>query len=126
MGEHLGGGTILRRIAVLAGFALSGAVASLYAIVPSTDPELLLAKTAVLEQLPIRFEEALLPAPTTYLREDRLQRGDTLAGLLARLGVGNADARQLLRQREWRLLRAGTSVTAEVRAEGPNAGELSG
>jgi murein DD-endopeptidase MepM/ murein hydrolase activator NlpD len=124
MGEHPGGRRILRRAAWLAGFALSSAVASLYAIVPSTDVELLLAKTAVLEPLPIRVEEALLPAPTTYLREDRLQRGDTLAGLLGRLGVGNADARQLLRQREWRLLHAGTSVTAEVRAEGPNAGEL--
>ena len=122
MGEYLGGGTILRRIAVLAGFALSGAVASLYAIVPSTDVELLLAKTAVLEPLPIRLEEALLPAPTTYLREDRLQRGDTLAGLLGRLGVGTADTRLLLRQRGWRLLRPGTTVTSEVRADGTNAG----
>ena len=126
MGEHLGGRAILRRAVLLAGFALSGAVASLYAIVPSTDPELLLAKTAVLEELPIRFGEALLPAPTTYLREDRLQRGDTLAGLLRRLGVGDADLRQLLRQRELRLLRVGSSVTAEVRADGTNAGAHAG
>lgn len=124
MRQYLGGGAILRRAALLAGFGLSGAVASLYAIVPSTDAELLLAKTAVLEVLPIRIDEALLPAPTTYLREDRLQRGETLADLLRRLAVGDADVRQLLRQRELRLLRVGTGVTAEVRADGTNAGEL--
>ena len=65
MGEHPGGRRILRRAAWLAGFALFSAVASLYAIVPSSGVELLLAKTAVLEPLPIRVEEALLPAPTT-------------------------------------------------------------
>lgn len=114
----MGGGITLRRAALLAAFVLSSAVVALAAIVPSTDAELLLAKAAVLEPVTIRVEEALLPAPTTYLREDRLQRGDTLAGLLGRLAIGNADAQKLQRRREMRLLRTGASVTAEVRAEG--------
>jgi murein DD-endopeptidase MepM/ murein hydrolase activator NlpD len=56
------------------------------------------------------------------VREDRLQRGDTLSTLLARLAVGEADTQKLLRQREFRQLRPGTTVTAEVRAEGSTAG----
>ena len=114
----------LRRIALLAAFALSSAVAAGAAIVPSTDAELLLAKAAVLEPVAIRLDEALLPAPTTFVREDRLQRGDTFNGLLARLAIGEADTRQLLRQRSLQLLRAGAIVTAEVRAGGDRDGEL--
>ena len=114
----------LRRAALLAAFALSGAVAAVATIVPSTDAELLLAKAAVLEPVEIRIDEALLPAPTTYLREDRLQRGDTLASLLGRLAIGAADAQKLLRLGVLRQLRAGAIVTAEVRADGTNAGEL--
>ena len=45
----------LLRAAALAAFALSGAVAGVTAIVPSTDAELLLAKAAVLEPVTIRI-----------------------------------------------------------------------
>jgi len=90
----------LRRSAALAAFAISGAVAAVATIVPSTDAELLLAKAAVLEPVAIRLDGALLPAPTAYLREDRLQRGDTLAGLLGRLTIGDTDALKLARLRE--------------------------
>ncbi len=114
----------LWRFALLAATALSSAVAALATIVPSTGAELLLAKAAVLEPVAIRLEEALLPAPTTYVREDRLQRGDTFNGLLARLAIGEADTGQLLRQRSLQLLRPGTVVTAEVRAGGDRDGEL--
>jgi len=114
----------LRRAVALAAFALSGAVAAVAVIMPSTDAELLLAKAALLEPVAIRLEEALLPAPATYVREDRLQRGDSLAGLLARLGIGEADLQKLLRQREMRLLRPGTIVSAEVRAGKEDEGEL--
>jgi murein DD-endopeptidase MepM/ murein hydrolase activator NlpD len=112
-----GGGVPLRRAALLAAFALSGAVAAVATIVPSTDAELLLAKAAVLEPVAIRLEEALLPAPATYVREDRLQRGDTFQGLLARLAIGEADVQKLLRQRAMQLLRPGAIVTAEVRTD---------
>ncbi len=113
-----------RRAAGLVAFALSGAVAAIAAIAPSGDAELLLAKTAVLEPVSIRIEEALLPAPAAYVREERFQRGDTLAALLARLAVGEADARIILRLRETRLLRPGSIVAAEVRAGRETEGEL--
>src|SRR5258707_7105549 len=109
-------GLPVRRAALLAAFALSGALAAVAAIMPSTDAELLIAKAAVREQVVIRLDEALLPAPNTYLREDRLQRGDTYQGLFARLAIGEADVQQLLRQRSLQLLRPGTIVTAEVRS----------
>lgn len=114
----------LRRAAGFAAFALSGAVAAVATIAPSSDAELLLAKTAVLEPLTIRIGAALLPAPATYVREERFQRGDTLPGLLARLAIGEADAQGLLRLRETRLLRPGAIVTAEVRAGREHEGEL--
>jgi murein DD-endopeptidase MepM/ murein hydrolase activator NlpD len=117
-------GFALRRAALLAVFALSSAVAAVATIVPSTDAELLLAKAAVLEPVEIRLDNALLPAPSTYLREDRVQRGDTNHGLLARLGIREADVRLLLRQRILQQLRPGTIVTAEVRAGGDHEGEL--
>jgi murein DD-endopeptidase MepM/ murein hydrolase activator NlpD len=113
-----------KRAAFLAVFAASGTVAAVASIVPSTDAEWLVSKAAVLEPVEIRFEEALLPAPATLVREERFQRGDTLAGLLARLEIGTADAQRLLRQREFRLLRPGMAVAAEVRASGDRAGEL--
>ena len=114
----------LRRAAGFAAFALSGAVAAVATIAPSSDAELLLAKTDVLEPLAIRIDEALLPAPATYVREERFQRGDTLPGLLARLAIGEAEAQRLLRLRETRLLRPGAVVTAEVRAGSEHEGEL--
>jgi murein DD-endopeptidase MepM/ murein hydrolase activator NlpD len=110
-------GAALRRLALLAAFALSSALAAVAAIVPSTDAELLLAKAAVLEPVEIRLEEALLPAPATYVREDRLQRGDTFRSLFARLAISEADVQMLLKQRALRLLRPGTIVSAEVRAD---------
>lgn len=113
-----------RRAAGMVAFALSGAVAAIAAIAPSGDAELLLAKTALLEPIAIHAGQSLLPAPAAYIREERFQRGDTLAALLARLAIGEADIQRLLRLRETRSLRPGTIVTAEVRAGRENEGEL--
>jgi murein DD-endopeptidase MepM/ murein hydrolase activator NlpD len=106
----------------MAAFALSGAVAAVASIVPATDVGHLMAKAAVLEPVEIRMDEALLAPPASYVREDRLQRGDTLSALLARLAISEADTQKLLRQREFRQLRPGTTVTAEVRAGSSTAG----
>lgn len=114
----------LERAAALAAFAVSCAVAAFAALLPATDAGLLVAKTARLEPLEIRVQETLLPAPTTYIRAERFERGDTLGSLLARLSIGRTDAQLLLRRREARLLRPGTIVTAEIRAGGENEGEL--
>jgi len=107
-----------KRAAGLATFAVSSAVAAVASIVPATDAELLVAKAAVLEPVTIRFDEALLPPPASYVREERFQRGDTLAGLIARLAIAAPDAQRLLGQRELRALRPGATVTAEVRDDG--------
>src|SRR5262245_5425327 len=107
-----------KRAAGLATFAVTGAVAAVASIVPATDAELLIAKAAVLEPVAIRVEEALLPPVSSFVREDRLQRGDTLAALLARLAVGASDTRTLLRLAAMRQIRPGSAVSAEVRADG--------
>ncbi len=117
-------GRARRRAALLAAFALSSALAAVAAIVPSGDASLLPTAAARVESVAIRLDEALLPAPARYVREDRLQRGDTYPGLLARLAIGEADAHKLLRLRELRLLRPGAIVTAEVLGAGERAGEL--
>jgi len=113
-----------KRAAALAAFAVSGAVAAVASMMPSADTELLRTRAAVIEPLPIRLDEALLPAPSSYLREERFQRGDTLNGLFARLDIAEADARKLMRLRAMRLLRPGAIVTAEVRAGAQRDGEL--
>ena len=114
----------LWRIALVALLALSGAVAAIASIAPASDAELLLEKAAKLEPLAIHAEAALLPAPATYIREERLQSGETLPALLSRLGLAADDAQKVLRLREFRGLRPGTTVTAEVRAGAERDGEL--
>jgi len=110
-----------KRAAALAAFAVFGTVAAFASIAPAEDATLLLAKTAVRETLTV--PAVVLPAPTTYVREARFSHGDTIGGLLARLGIAETDARLVLGRRETRLLRPGIVVTAETRA-GERAGEL--
>src|SRR5262245_13708068 len=110
-----------RRAAALAAFAVFGAMAAFASIAPGTDAALRVAKAALHES--IKPPSALLPAPTTYLREERFAQGETVASLLARLGVAESDARLLFGTRQVRLLRAGSVVTAQTRA-GEKAGEL--
>jgi murein DD-endopeptidase MepM/ murein hydrolase activator NlpD len=106
------------RIAAVAILAFCGAVMAFATIAPSPEGELLLGKVAVAEELPIEVERALLPAPASYIREERFQRGDTVASVLARLGIAQADSQKLQRMPHARLLRPGSTLTAEVRASG--------
>ena len=63
------------------------------------------APDTVLDTVPTRMIERVLPRPvvmdddeaSTYWREERVQRGDTLGSLLARAGVNDAEAMQYLR-----------------------------
>jgi murein DD-endopeptidase MepM/ murein hydrolase activator NlpD len=107
----------LARSLALAALALSGAVAAFATMAPSTEPGPP-PRSAVVEPIALRAGEALLPAPAAYLREERFQRGDTLAGLLARLGVAPADAQKLIRVPALRLLRPGHAVSGEIGADG--------
>jgi murein DD-endopeptidase MepM/ murein hydrolase activator NlpD len=60
----------------------------------------------------------VLASPASYIREERFQRGDTLAGFLSRLGINNAEVARLARVRALQLLRPGMFVRAEVNADG--------
>src|SRR6185295_17077886 len=105
------------RSAVIVVLAASGAVAAFATIAPSPDAQILLSRTSSVEALPIPAE-ALLPSPASYIREERFQRGDTLAAFLSRLGVADEQTATLARLRPLQALRPGYFVAAEVSAEG--------
>ena len=105
------------RSAAIIVLAVSGAVAAFATIAPSADNEVLLSRTSSVETLDIPAE-ALLPSPESYIREERFQRGDTIAAFLSRLGIAAEYAEKLARTRALQSLRTGYHVTAEVDAEG--------
>jgi murein DD-endopeptidase MepM/ murein hydrolase activator NlpD len=107
----------LARSAVIIVLAVSGGVAAFATIAPPSDAEILLSRTSSIEALPIPTE-AVLPSPSSYIREDRFQRGDTLPAFLSRLGVADEYIAGLVRLRPLRSLRPGNHVDAEVSAEG--------
>jgi murein DD-endopeptidase MepM/ murein hydrolase activator NlpD len=84
----------LRRIAFGIGLSLFGVVAA-FGIAPNTAVESLPVEVVV-QELTLPPLEPLADL-TLYSREERIQRGDTVAGLLARLGVDDDGASQLLR-----------------------------
>src|SRR5262245_21438239 len=108
----------LHRALLLVALGALAAVASFAAMLPPADAERLRLQTAVREAPAIPASAVVLPAPTTYIREERFGRGDTFADLLARLEIGAADAKQILALRQMRLLRTGSDVAAEVRENG--------
>ena len=85
---------------------------------PSPDPDPLPVQSTVVEALPLAERLVLTPAPASYLREERFQRGDTLSGFLARLGIAEPHAARLARVRALRQLRPGAQVSAELGADG--------
>ena len=108
------------RVAALAGLALSGIVAAFATIPPQSEAELALARALIVEPLPLHERAQLLPPTERFIREERFQSGETLGGLLDRLGVAEEDAARLLRMKELRRLRPGATVTGEI----GTAGEL--
>jgi murein DD-endopeptidase MepM/ murein hydrolase activator NlpD len=110
-------GRLAARVAVIAILAVTGVVAAFATMAPSSEVELLLSRTATVETLPIPVE-ALLPAPESYIREERFQRGDTIPAFLSRLGIAEPHVKALARLRALQALRPGYHVAAEVGAEG--------
>jgi murein DD-endopeptidase MepM/ murein hydrolase activator NlpD len=108
----------LKRLVLLAALALSGAVVAFATMTPSPQAEAALLQRAVVEPLPLRTLHAVLPVPRAYPSEERFERGDTLSGLLARMGVAPEDARRLIRVPSMRFLRPGFVVTAELGPDG--------
>ena len=108
----------LRRTAAIAVLCVSGAVAAFAAIAPSPLGELLPASVPVVETLPLRAAQRVQSAPEFYIREERFQRGDTLPGLLSKLGIENPWLERLVRLRALHGLRPGYLLNAEVSAQG--------
>jgi murein DD-endopeptidase MepM/ murein hydrolase activator NlpD len=100
---------------VIAVLAASGVVAAFATMAPAPLPAPFDAP--LVEALSIRTD-ALIPPPTSYRREERFQRGDTLAAFLQRLGIAEADVERLKRQRAMQQVRPGTLVAAEVNLDG--------
>ena len=98
--------------------ALSGAVAAFGTIAPSTDAELLVTRASIVEPLAIDFAPAPVAQTERYVREERLQRGDTLASLLSRIGVRAPDVAALTQSGVLRRLKPQTTVTAELDGSG--------
>jgi murein DD-endopeptidase MepM/ murein hydrolase activator NlpD len=95
---------------------LTSIVAAFATIAPVTEPAFEPAMRA--EPLVIQPIERVLPVPEGSVREERYERGDTLAGLLARLGISGSETQPLLRLAQVRQLRTGTVVTATMGLEG--------
>src|SRR2546425_8655043 len=108
----------LARAAAIAILAISGVVGAFATIAPGPDGQALPPTTALVETLSIRANDALLPSPASYFREEPFQRGDTLASFLSRLGIEEAQVARLVRLRVLQTLRPGSLVNAEVRADG--------
>ena len=108
----------LWRAAAIALLGLFGVVAAFATISPSPDADLPPPAALIVDQVPIALEQARLAQPESYIREERFQRGDTLAGLLSRLGVDDASSQRLLRARVLNALRPGMSVDAHIGARG--------
>lgn len=98
--------------------AISGAVVSFATIAPGKETQQLPPRIAVIEALAIDADQALVPPPTSYIREEQFQRGDTVAAFLARLGIAETQLQRLSRVRALQQLRPGSHVRAEVNTEG--------
>jgi len=106
------------RIPAVAALALSGVVAAFATIPPQSDAELTLARSLAPASVVLDPAAEVLPTPERYIREERFQSGETLAALLTRLGVAEGDIDKLLRFKDLRRLRPGSTVTGEINAEG--------
>jgi murein DD-endopeptidase MepM/ murein hydrolase activator NlpD len=108
-------GTFRRSVAI-AVLAASGAVAAFATIAPRDEATAAPQAMPLIEALAIKATE--VAAPALYIREEQFQRGDTLAGFLARLGIDEAPAARIARLPALRALRPGSVVTGEVSDEG--------
>ena len=107
---------LVARGAVVLVLAASGVVA-FATIAPDPQAEAQFLGKASVEAMPIRAEH-VLASPTSYIREERFQRGDTLAGFLSRLGIADSHIRTLAKLRGMQHLRPGSFLRAEVADDG--------
>jgi murein DD-endopeptidase MepM/ murein hydrolase activator NlpD len=106
----------LKRTALIAVLVGSSAVAAFATIAPRDEAMKAPQAAPIVETLPLKMSE--LAAPTQFIREDQLQRGDTLPAFLQRLGIDDEEVKPIARMPALRALRTGTTVRAEVSADG--------
>src|SRR5438552_7916740 len=106
----------LRRAAAIAILAVSGVVASFATIAPRNEAPSVPPTTVIVEALALQARE--VPPTGQYVQEEQFQRGDTLAGFLGRLGIDEDVIARLARTPALRALRPGSSVRADVLADG--------
>ncbi|HWI13183.1 MAG TPA: hypothetical protein VNT02_02985, partial [Burkholderiales bacterium] len=85
----------LRRLVLAATLPFAGVMAA-FGIAPDTitDPVVI---NRVVEEVSLPELQVVDSGPQSFWREERIQRGDTIGSLLARLGVEDPDAVQFLR-----------------------------
>ena len=85
----------LRRLVLAATLPFVGVMAA-FGIAPDTvtDPVVI---NRIVEEVPLSSLEVVEAGPHNFWREERIQRGDTIGGLLARLGVEDPAAIEFLR-----------------------------
>ena len=109
----------LRRALTALVLPFVGVVAA-FGIAPDTITDTV-PKTRVVEVLALPTPELHAAADPGYWREERIQRGDTVAALLARLGADDPDAVEFLRTARTARIKdpRGRLVAHELREPGP-------
>lgn len=107
--------------AMVMGVSLFSMVAAFGTAPDSTDIRSF--QRTVVEQLPLALDAVQTTETNSFVREERIQRGDTVAALLSRLGVQDEQAFAFLRQEPdtqpfFRQLRPGKVVTARTSESG--------
>ncbi len=115
------GAALRNRLPWIAGIAaacLFGMVAAFGTVQPT--PEAPVAQTLAVEALALNLPPEEAVSAGDFWSEERFQRGETLGGLLDRLGVGDEDIEHLRRSPDnpFRALRPGTTVQARIDEEG--------
>ena len=105
-------------IAGIATACLFGMVAAFGTVMPSAEPPI--AQTLSVEPLAFQSPVPDQARPADFWNEERFHNGETLAGLLDRLGVEDEEIDALRRSpdKPFRLLRPGTTVQARISSEG--------
>jgi len=106
----------LKRTAAIAVLAATSAVAAFATIAPREEAMSTPPATPLIESLSLKVRE--LSGPENFIREDQFQRGDTIPAFLQRLGIDDEEIKPIARIPALRALRPGTTVRAEVSAEG--------
>ncbi|MCK6407483.1 MAG: peptidoglycan DD-metalloendopeptidase family protein [Rhodocyclaceae bacterium] len=122
--SHLLIDSLVRRHRYALGFAAVStlSVVTAFAVAPQGSSTAITLQTVV-EQLPVRDAKIIAAEQHSFLREERVQRGDTLASLATRLGIDDREALDFLRtntvaQTIARQLRPGKPVTARTGERG--------